>query len=94
MSSKKVTSKKVLQLPGATDAPPEESIDDIRARLNVLDQHLWDKCWEALDTSKAMGKWPDFMSKLEELKKKSDLSAASMIEIVFDEVAITEAESA
>ena len=63
-----------------------------RDQLGSVEQYCWDKCKEGLDSTKATGKWPDFMLELQRLKTLVDIKSEDVeLELDWDTVATTEA---
>ena len=92
VSSARSSESKVINISDELGVEPgEETLAQIRDRLDAVDALAWDRCIEALGTHKAMGKWPDFMRMMAELKKRADLNSSATIDVVFDEVAIASA---
>ncbi len=77
------------------DLDEEKDLAWYRSRLNAVRRYIWDKCIEGLENTKAMGKWPELMKKLEELVAFVEISDASTeLELDFDVVATREVISA
>ena len=73
----------------------EQSLDWYRERLDTVDRVCWDKALEGLASTKAQGKWVDFMNVLKDLRSKVDIGADELdVEIDFDPVATSEVFSA
>ena len=66
-----------------------------RDRLNSVQGHVWDKCMEGLDNTKAMGKWPELMKIIQDLAALVDI-ADNDTELIldFDVVATREVATA
>ena len=97
-ASKNAAKPKKRQAATAAPLPiPEGSkdgLDEIRVALDPMDRYAFDKCMEALDTPKALTKWPDFIRTMQDLARKARMKSAENIDICFDTVSIAEAESA
>lgn len=66
-----------------------------RGKLDAERQFLWDKCMEGLNNTKAMGKWPELMKKLEELVAYVEITDSETELILdFDVVATREVATA
>ena len=66
-----------------------------RDQLNPVQQLCWDKCIEGLASTKAMGKWVDFMKTLQELANLAEISDADLeVDLCLDPVTTAEVEEA
>ncbi len=73
----------------------EKNLAWYRSKLDAVRQFLWDKCMEGLNNTKAMGRWPELMKKLEELVAYVEITDASTeLVLDFDVVATREVASA
>ena len=95
-SAKGKRTSKATKKPVAQTIPEgsKDGLDEIRVALDPMDRYAFDKCMEALDTPKALTKWPDFIRTMQDLARKARMKSAENIDICFDTVSIAEAESA
>jgi hypothetical protein len=99
MATKKTTRKrkstaerKVIKIAEKLETIAVSGMDEIRSKLDVIDQYIWDKAIEGLSSPKATGKWPDFMNTLTLLGNKVKVaSEESEIELDWDTCATSEA---
>jgi hypothetical protein len=69
-----------------------DGMEEVRSNLDTVDKFIWDKAMEGLSTTKATGKWPDFMTTITDLGNKVKVaSEGSEIELDWDIAATSEA---
>ena len=84
--------EKITKIDPSVVLKDEKSLTWYRERLDPVRQFCWDKCIEGLSNTKAMGKWPELMKKLEEYVALVDIqSSDAVLDMNWDVVATREA---
>ena len=55
------------------DLDEEKDLAWYKSRMNAVQSHIWQKCMDGLDNTKAMGKWPELMKIIQDLAALVDI---------------------
>jgi len=100
VAKKKTTSKSKPRIPKINpevelDLGDDRTLDWYREKLNPVEQLCWDKAIDGLNSTKAMGKWVDFMKVLQELASLAEIADDDLeVDLCLDPVATSEIEEA